>query len=158
MRHGKSSWDNPGLSDIERPLKSRGIKEAALVSKKLSKLKAVPDLIMTSPATRARDTAIIVAQHLGVDLQKLQIEPSIYGAGVQDVLRVLSYVSSDPETIMVFGHNPTFTQVVNHFQAEFLDNLPTCGCYGFEMDIESWDQLLEAKASTWFNIIPSKLR
>ena len=158
MRHGKSSWDNHGLSDIERPLKKRGVKEAAIVAQQLTKLKAVPDLILTSPATRARDTSIIVAQHMNYDLQKLQIEPSIYGAGTSDILRILSYVSNEPKSIMIFGHNPTFTQLINELQDDYLDNLPTCGCFGFKLDIDSWSDVQGGSAKNWFEIIPSKLK
>lgn len=158
MRHGKSSWDNPSLSDIERPLKKRGINEAAKVAEQLIKLDAVPEMIMTSPATRARDTAIIVAQQIGYDLQKLQIDPSIYGAGASDIFRILSFVNSEPESIMIFGHNPTFTQLINRLQDDYLDNLPTCGCFGFNLEIDSWSDVQDCGSSNWFKIIPSKLK
>jgi phosphohistidine phosphatase len=157
MRHGKSSWDNSQLSDIERPLKSRGIKEAALVSVELSRIKAVPESIITSPATRARDTAIIVAQHIGFDLKNLQTDPSVYGANADQMLRILSYVTGNPKSIMIFGHNPTFTQLINKLQEDYLDNLPTCGCFGFKLDIDSLEEIVDAKSKKWFEIIPSKL-
>lgn len=158
MRHGKSSWDNAGLSDIERPLKPRGVRDAALVGKELVSKKITPELLISSPATRAKDTAIIVAQHLSYDTQSLQIDPSIYGADVSGILRMLGNVIGDPGSIMIFGHNPTFTQLINHLQDEWLDNLPTSGCFGFDLDIDSWSEIAGCSSRKCLEIIPSKLK
>lgn len=158
MRHGKSSWSDASLSDFERPLKKRGIREAALVGKKLVQVSGKPDLLISSPAKRAFTTARIVAEQLQYPESDIIQEPRIYGAGLREVYSVLNDLGVDPSTIMLFGHNPTFTSLVNVFQSSYLDNLPTCGCIGFDLETDSWANIENVRATRVINIIPSQLR
>lgn len=157
MRHGKSSWVEPGQLDFDRPLKNRGMKEAAFVAAELVKAEINPDLIISSPANRAKSTAILVAQGLNYSMENLHVEQVIYGAGLYDIFKLIAQTPDSANSIMLFGHNPTFTDVANHFGIPMF-NLPTCGCVGFDLDIEQWKDVSTASVSGSFQIIPSEIR
>lgn len=157
MRHGKSSWAESGQRDFDRPLKNRGVKEAALVAEELTTQEIRPDLIISSPANRAKSTAILVAEGLKYPLEKIELEQVIYGAGLYDILKLVGQTPDMASTIMLFGHNPTFTDVANHFGIPMF-NLPTCGCIGFDLDIEQWKDVNSASVSDSIQILPSELR
>lgn len=157
MRHGKSSWAEPGQLDFDRPLKNRGMKESAFVSGELVKNGIQPDLIISSPANRAKSTATLVAKELDYPLENIQFEEVIYGAGLYDILKLVAQTPDSANIIMLFGHNPTFTDVANHF-GMLMFNLPTCGCVGFDLDIEHWNEVNTASVSDSFQIIPSEIR
>lgn len=158
MRHGKSSWSDASLSDLERPLKKRGIREATIVGNRLLELTGKPDLLITSPAKRARTTARIVAEQIGYPERDIMLEPRLYGAGLPEIFTILAELDLDPSSVLLFGHNPTFTTLVNTLQSSYLDNLPTCGCIGFDLEIDSWDKAEDSRATKVINIIPSQLR
>jgi phosphohistidine phosphatase len=156
MRHGKSSLAEAGLSDFNRPLKNRGIKEAGFVVEKLNKSDIKPDRIISSPANRAKSTAMLIAKGLKLPLEKVLLEPAIYDALLNDVLRIISTTSCEINTLMLFGHNPALTDVANHFGHPVF-NLPPCGCLGFELEIENWKDVRNANVKNSFQIIPSEL-
>ncbi len=74
MRHGKSSWAEAGLSDFDRPLKSRGISDAGNVARELVKRKIFPDMIISSPAKRAKSTALVVAKGLEYPVENVAFD------------------------------------------------------------------------------------
>ena len=157
MRHGKSSWSDASLSDFERPLKKRGIRDANTVGERLAQLKIKPDLIITSSAKRAHTTARIVAECIDYAEADIRIEPRLYGCGLRELYSILSELAVDPHSIMLFGHNPTFTSLVNVHQSAYLDNLPTSGCIGFDLGTDSWSEIENIQAIKTLELIPSRL-
>ena len=108
LRHGEADWPNWTKPDNERPLTERGRKEMKRVAKFLERLKLVPDVILTSPLPRASQTAEIVGQRLGIELQ---IEPALaHGFNIERLRRLLA--KRDAECIMIVGHEPEFTEVI----------------------------------------------
>jgi len=158
IRHGKSSWDHPELKDYHRPLKQRGVNNAFTVAKELIRREVSPDLMLSSPAIRALDTAIIIATNLQYPLEKISTDQNIYHASAQELLNVLSKVDDTNETVFFFGHNPAFTSLANRLQKEQLFNLPTCGAMGIELTIESWSDIGKASGKQLFKFIPKKLK
>ena len=158
MRHGKSSWSDHSISDKERPLKKRGFLEATLVGKRLMEIAGKPDLLISSPALRALTTARIVAEQIEYPEKDILIQSDLYGAGLNDIFGMLTTLKDDSNSIMLFGHNPTFTQAVNHFQTSFLQNLPTSGCIGFDLNIDDWTNVENASVIKSIQIIPSQLK
>lgn len=146
IRHAKSSWDNASLRDIERPLSPRGLRDAVFMSKKLKSKNVHPDLIISSPANRALTTAKCFAKELNLDEDKIDVKNSIYEAYPDDVLQVIKKVNNSANTIMVFGHNPTFTSLVNRFTDDYIPNIPTCGIVKVEADIDSWNEFSDSTA------------
>lgn len=140
-RHAKSSWDNSSLSDFERPLNKRGKRDAPLMGKVLSELVKAPQIIYSSPANRAITTAYQIAENFGYDKENIIQDQTIYEAGVSDIMRIINSTSDEHDTIMFFGHNPTFTMISNYLSDKQLDNLPTCGFVQIDFNLKSWNDI-----------------
>lgn len=146
VRHAKSSWAEPYLRDAERPLNKRGLRDAPFMAKMLNSKGIQADLIISSPAKRALTTAKYFAKEMNLPAEKIDINNIVYGAYPEDVIQLVKKVDNDVETLMVFGHNPTFTSIVNRFTEDYIANVPTCGIVKIEADIDSWADFGEATA------------
>ncbi|MDX2067540.1 MAG: histidine phosphatase family protein [Haliscomenobacter sp.] len=143
VRHAKSSWDNPSLSDRDRPLNARGLRDAPQMGLKLKQLNANIELIVSSPAKRAFTTATFFAAALGLPLDEIVLEPRLYEAMSEDVISVINGLSDEYKVIAIFGHNPTFTFIANLFTEDYIDNIPTCGVFKVDARINSWKEFGE---------------
>ncbi|MBF0434383.1 MAG: histidine phosphatase family protein [Magnetococcales bacterium] len=106
MRHAKSSWDHPNLSDFQRPLTNRGLKDAPRMGHWLQSAQVLPDHVVASPAQRARQTTELVCQVLGFSEDRIVWNHSVYNADLKDLLDVLSAVPADARITLLVGHNP----------------------------------------------------
>lgn len=158
IRHGKSSWDNERLDDIDRPLADRGINNADEMALRLSKLGLIPQLIFTSPASRALNTALIMSRRWGLDPGRLQIHDSLYDAFIKEIEAVVARAPNHIERLAIFGHNPSFTLYPNLFLPKPLDNLPTAGVVVLTLDTESWQNLHKAQVKDSYVDFPKKGR
>ena len=127
VRHAKSSWKDASLRDIERPLNSRGKRDAPFMAKLLKGKGVQADLIISSPANRALTTAKHFAKEMNLPDEKIDINNIVYGAYPEDVIKLVKNVADNVNTLMVFGHNPTFTSLVNRYTEDYIANVPTCG-------------------------------
>ena len=143
IRHAKSSWDNPGLVDFERPLNKRGLKDAAKMGRVLKNSLFKPDCIITSSARRAQETAEIIADKIDFPIEKVLVEGKIYLAAASDILEILTELDDDLDTVVVFGHNPGMTNLANLLNDVAIDNIPTCGIFIIEFDVKSWRKISE---------------
>ena len=141
IRHGKSSWDHEDLEDIDRPLATRGIRNAGEMAERLQALKMVPELLLSSPASRARNTALIMSKSWGVGAENLQITDALYMACQSDIEEVVAGVSAAFMSLAIFGHNPSFTTYANSFLELPLDNLPTAGVVIVTLESENWREI-----------------
>jgi phosphohistidine phosphatase len=139
LRHAKSSWADSSISDWQRPLNDRGVRDAPRAGAWLRDRSLVPDLIITSDAVRARSTAEAVATAAGYP-GEIVIEPSLYHARPDDVLAVLCGARSEADTVMVVGHNPGLEELVRQLTGEDLD-LPTAALVHIAMPIGEWNEV-----------------
>jgi phosphohistidine phosphatase len=145
IRHGKSSWDHEGLEDIHRPLASRGIRDAGIMAERLQERGLVPQLLLTSPATRALNTALIMSGIWELAPEALQIREELYGAYADEVSEVLESVPGEVTGVALFGHNPTFTLFASRFLAQPLVNLPTAGVVVVTLESDGWQDIEQAR-------------
>lgn len=138
VRHGKSSRDYPELSDFERPLNSRGRKEAPLVAARLRKAGIKPDLMLSSPALRAITTAHLFAEELNLHLDEIQLNPHIYEASAWTLLHIVRALSPDHQEVMLFGHNPGLSNLARDLAVCPFDELPTAGAVRIELSVKAW--------------------
>ncbi len=141
IRHGKSNWDNEGLDDIDRPLAPRGIRNAAEIAERFKRKSLLPQLILSSPANRALNTALIMSKIWGVGPENLQIHDPLYLAYVSEIEQVVSSAPAEITDLAIFGHNPSFTMYANLFLAAPLDNLPTSGAVVVTLESEEWGRI-----------------
>ena len=141
VRHAKSSWKDSSLSDKERPLNKRGRRNAPVMGRRLAEQIQVPDLVISSPANRARTTAGIICKALGIDDTEILINDQLYFSGSRGALGALEMVEDQYHRVMLVGHNPTWTHLLNTLANTEIWNMPTCavGVIGFDMN--SWKEV-----------------
>jgi phosphohistidine phosphatase len=156
MRHAKSDWNGYYVSDFERTLNKRGLKAAPLMGEVLN-AKISPDLIVSSPATRAKMTAEAVAQKLGYPQEKIAFVERIYEASAADLLRIIHRLPQEAEEVLMVGHNPGMTELINALSEDFrVENLPTAGVVGLMFDLQQWSQIAPKKGKVLFFEYPKK--
>ena len=138
IRHAKSDWGNASTGDFDRTLNERGMKNAPVMAARLKKKGILPELVISSPATRALTTAELFSETLGYPEEKIQKRMEIYRGGVLDLLKIVQQIPDLYDSAMLFGHNPTLTEFSNLLTGSYTDNLVTCGVIKIELDIESW--------------------
>ncbi|MCA1764187.1 MAG: histidine phosphatase family protein [Flavobacteriales bacterium] len=137
-RHAKSSWNHPGLSDFERPLNNRGFEDAPVMGERLKNREVKIDRFLSSPAKRAISTARIMAEYYGYDPDKIVEIPSIYHASNSMLLDIINGLDDKLESVILFGHNPGFTEIVNYLAGPQISNMPTCGICCIDFDTDEW--------------------
>ena len=105
MRHAKSSWDHPGLPDVERPLARRGQKAAGRMARRLARTVPLPELLLCSSATRAAQTCQPIAALLGPSTE-VRVEDGLYGASGAELLARLRALPDEVTSVLLIGHNP----------------------------------------------------
>lgn len=138
VRHAKSSWDYPQLSDFDRPLNGRGKRDAPRIGKYLTEQGIHADLIVSSPANRAITTARVIQEYQISPKPRIIEEQSLYHASAAAILRVVQAQPDSFNSLMIFGHNPGFTDCANQLTDSYIENIPTCGVVGVQFDVDSW--------------------
>lgn len=139
VRHAKSSWNHPELSDRQRPLNSRGERDAPVMGKRIVDHGIRPSLIITSPAKRAWTTAKIIATEIGYPAEFLQREDSLYLASLDDLLGAVVAQDTGFNSLMLVGHNPGLTEFANFLIPGLTNNLPTAGVVSVQIDRDDWN-------------------
>jgi phosphohistidine phosphatase len=146
IRHSKASETAPDNSDFNRCLAPYGVRKATLISEYLAKDLKKVDLMLTSPACRAFETAQIFAKALDYPESKITGYDSLYHfGGAEKALEIISEVDNSVETLMIFGHNPTFNALAWHLCEDFRDGMPTSAVVGVELNISSWKKIAKTK-------------
>lgn len=147
VRHAKSSWDNMTLSDKDRPLNARGLKDAPYMAHKCNTSSLAIDLIISSPANRALTTAQFFHKEYQIKTD-IVLHNFLYHGDIEDYEEALSLVDDGFEQVAIFGHNPGLTYLVNQLKgADYIDNVPTCGVVVAEIDIDHWSDFSVPKAT-----------
>jgi phosphohistidine phosphatase len=157
IRHAKSSWEDEGLSDFDRPLNERGKIDAPRMGKRLKEKNLNADLFLSSPAKRAHSTAKRIADAMGYPKEKIKTEQALYHADEDEILNVIRSLNDKNDCVVLFGHNPGLTDFVNtmnHDRKRFIDNIPTCGVAAFRFETMSWKQIDFGKGELLFFDFP----
>lgn len=139
IRHTKSSWNDFSLADLDRPLKKDRIDDAKKMGDKLKELDLHPDLIICSPALRAKQTAEHICDKLKYYYSKIQFDKSIYESTEEEIMQVIQVTDETVRTLIIIGHNPSLTHFVNNFLRQKIDELPTTGVVWLEFDSSNWE-------------------
>jgi phosphohistidine phosphatase len=147
LRHAKSSWADSSLDDWQRPLNDRGRRDAPRVGAWLRDRSLVPDLIVTSDAIRARETAEAVATAAAYTCE-IVVEPSLYHATPADAIAVLKSISNQTaRTVLIVGHNPGLEDLVSRLSGEHHD-LVTAAIVELAVPIDRWSEFDATIAAT----------
>ncbi len=155
IRHAKSDWSDPQLTDFDRPLNARGKKAAPLMGRRICERGIRPELLLSSPAKRARKTAQLIARELGIDKDAVGYEQSIFEARRQTLSDLLAAVRK-ADHVALIGHNPGLSDLAVWLCPEAPEWLPTCGVLQLELDIKSWKKLHKGGAKILYYDYPKK--
>lgn len=154
MRHAKSSWKHAEFNDLERPLLEKGLKRTRLVIEYLQERNTDIELIITSNAIRAIDTARIIAHAFKVDENNFRIEKGVYMADADSLFDQFFDLPEKVNQVMMIGHNPSITNFANTFMDEKIDYLPTSGVVAINFDTDQWDELPLSHHKLGFIVYP----
>jgi phosphohistidine phosphatase len=139
MRHAKSSRDDASLADFERPLNDRGRRAAPFMGRFMAEKGLVPEVIISSPAARARATTELVAEAMEYSGEAV-FDPDIYEASPNTLVRAASQIDDEYTTAMLVGHNPGLEGLIYHLTGVF-EPMPTAALAVIDLDIESWGDI-----------------
>ena len=156
LRHAKSDWGNPALDDFDRPLNPRGTRNLGLIGGRLKSNGVRPSLILSSDAVRAINTARAIALEIGYPREFVQQEHELYLASPTTILEILVREGRDYNDVMIVGHNPGLTELANYICTTQIDNIPTCGVFAVDADIDDWASLAGTQNTLNFFDYPKK--
>lgn len=149
LRHAKSSWDDPGLEDFDRPLAPRGEAAVPVTAGWLADRGLVPDLVLCSPAARAVETWERAAPFLAVD--RVKFETGLYAATAERLLERLGRIVCDPATALLLGHNPALEALAARLAGDgeakaakrMAKKFPTAAVAVLRLDIDAWAEVAD---------------
>jgi len=150
VRHAKSSWDDVSVKDFDRPLNERGKKNAPEMAARLSKRNLQIDLLVSSPAKRAKTTAVLFSKQLNKDEDKIVFEKDLYHADPEAFYNVILKIDDDYDSVAIFSHNPGITDFANTLSEARVDNIPTCGIFAVNIETQKWSDFKEASKHFFF--------
>lgn len=155
LRHAKSSWDDPDLSDFNRPLNKRGLKAAPKMGAVMRKRKLQPQLILSSPAARAKETTRLISEAAGLKTE-VRYEQGIYEASVGRLLKIVSQIDESVNTAMLVGHNPGFEELLAGLTSES-QRMPTAALACIELEVEKWSDVSTGSGKLAWLVKPKDL-
>ena len=139
IRHAKSSWEIGSLNDFDRPLNDRGNRDAPLMAMRLENKNIKIDAFVSSPANRAKTTAVLFSGILQKNKDSIIYLPQLYNAGSATFYEVIQSLKEEWQTVAIFSHNPGITAFVNSLTNTKIDEMPTCGVFAVTCNIDSWE-------------------
>ena len=156
IRHAKSSWKYPGLTDFDRPLNGRGKRNAPFMGGVLRQKGESFDLLYSSPAKRAIKTAVAIAREVGYEPTAIQQSESLYHASDHTLFDFISAIDDTLDAVALVGHNPGLTDLANRMCGTEIDNIPTAGVVACEIPIELWRAFQPGDAQLLYFEYPRK--
>lgn len=136
LRHAKSSWDNPNLNDFDRPLNERGRRSAPLMGRVMAENNFDSDLLVSSPAVRARETAVLVKDAAGLSAA-LMFDKRIYEASSQILVQIISEFDESADSALMVGHNPGLENLIKLLTCQSRP-MPTAALAVVDLTVKRW--------------------
>ena len=155
LRHAKAEKLDSGMSDFDRPLNNRGKKAASLVGSLIAKKKIEPDLVISSPAERARQTAALAIKAAGIKVE-LRFDERIYEASSAQLLNVVKQIDESANDAMLVGHNPGFEDLQSDLTGH-VRHMPTAALACLSLNVEKWSDAQERCAELKWMITPKEI-
>jgi phosphohistidine phosphatase len=161
LRHAKSSWSDPTLSDHQRPLARRGQRDAKRIAKHLVRVGIEPELVLCSTAVRARETLELIRAGLGA-APKVSFEAELYAASSRELLERIHTVPDEVTSLMLIGHNPSLQDLALALSsggpelARIRAKFPTAALATMTLPT-SWSLVSDADAVLAAYVVPKEL-
>lgn len=166
LRHAKSSWEMPGQADFDRGLTPRGLEAAPAMGRHMRDIGLEPDLVLCSPARRARETAELALGALSPVPPRIEYDRMIYGATAESLASRLRRISENTRCVLLIGHNPGLQDLVMALVRRPLagtsgaleDKFPTATLAVLELPFPRWSDLTFGRAHISHVMTPRRLR
>ncbi len=162
VRHAAAAKGKPKSPDRKRALNKNGRKEAMKMAKKLKKNGMLPDLLVSSPAKRALQTARVFAKAIKYPKDKILLSKILYEANNassnEALLEDVRSLDDQFQSVMVFGHDPLLTEFAHYLRKDFTDALPGCAVVRFDFNNISWSKITAGRGILKFFDYPNKKR
>ena len=155
LRHAKSDWGDSSLRDFDRPLAPRGERDAPRIGKALGKRGILPDLIVSSPAARARATLEAVTQAAKL-ANEIKYDEAVYGASSAELMKLIRRLPDRSASTLLVGHNPGFEDLLGRLTGSH-ERMPTAALACIEFDIDHWDAVEDKKGRLVWLLSPKHL-
>jgi phosphohistidine phosphatase len=156
LRHAKSSWKDNAMKDFDRPLNHRGLKAAPTIGRLMRKRKLQPDLVLSSPAERARQTTQLVLDSAGFK-SELRYDERIYEASSVRLFEVVSQIEDEANVALLVGHNPGMEELLEALTGE-AHSLSTAALACIKLDLERWSKLRAGENELAWLVKPKELK
>jgi phosphohistidine phosphatase len=140
-RHAKSDWSNLYLDDFDRTLNERGLRDAPKMGKRLVEKNILVDIIVSSTAKRAEQTALLLAEELSFGFGKIIWDALLYHAQPLQIEASIMKQNNNYNTMLLVCHNPGITDYVNSLAGIITNDMPTCGMCAIQFETNQWDQI-----------------
>ena len=155
-RHAKSSWDDPRADDFHRPLNDRGQRDAPFMAQVFRSRNEPVDLLMSSTAVRALTTAHLFAMALGMERSAVQEDRMMYLAELPALIKRVDQLPDSAKRVMLFGHNPGLSELVEFLGDADLGEIPTCATVRIDLPINSWREASRGLGSVVWSDFPKR--
>jgi phosphohistidine phosphatase len=150
IRHAKSGWDDPLLSDFDRTLTERGKSDAKMMAQRIKEQSIDIDSFVSSPAKRAKKTAKIFMKELKKNVEEMLLIPDLYEASVNNFYSTMENLEDTRNVVAVFAHNPGITEFVNSLECSPVYNMPTCAVFALKIKTNHWKDFHQAEKQFLF--------
>ncbi len=157
IRSAKAEDFSQGLSDYERSLRKKGLKDIKTMGSYLSFQGISPDIILSSCALRAQETTTKLAETLHFKGMKYFLK-ELYFLPYEEVLKIIMAQDEEHDNIFIVGHNPQLIELVNTLSSDFISNMPSMGVVALSFDINEWSEIEDVKGTIEFFITPKQFK
>jgi len=155
LRHAKSDWGDSSLRDFDRPLADRGERDAPRIGKALRKSGVTPDVIIASPAARAKATVQAAMKAAKIELN-VTFDEAIYGASSSELMKLIRRLPDAANCALLVGHNPGFEDLAGRLTGS-QERMPTAALACIEFQIEHWDDVNDGQGKLVWRLTPKQL-
>lgn len=141
IRHAQSRNTEPGGKDMDRDLTDSGIQDASRLGRYMYLEEKIPDVILTSHATRANKTAQLLSEQLKLDPSEIKEDEDLYEASVRTLLNIITGLDNKLKSVMIIGHNPSLTHLCEHLSKDIIGFLPPSSMVHLIFDELDWNKL-----------------
>lgn len=158
IRHAKAEDQSPDITDFERSLTLKGKNVSKLMAKKLKEKEKSIGTIISSPAFRAVETALIFAGVYGIKAEDIILKSIMYSdMDDKSFMELLRHIDESTDTVTLFGHNPTFTDLAGYFCIEACDVIPKCGIVCLSFNTKTWSEIKRNSGNPFLILKPKKV-
>ncbi len=157
VRHGRAEEPSPQFTDVERTLTTKGKVVSQQMAVRLKNKEIIPDAYISSHAFRAIETAIIFAKEFEFNPDNILIRKQLYfNINLNSLNEILSEISDEMDTVILFGHNPSFTELPDRLCRTGCDFLPKSGIVSLIFKTGSWKEVIREKGKQELYMRPEK--